>query len=76
MDYFARFGFGATVNASGFVKEVIGLLRLCLILAKAHRKEAWLFLETVWKGLEYLCQQVEKEETGARSKIWQELRLH
>jgi hypothetical protein len=29
---------------------------------KAHRKEAWLFLETVWKGLEYLCQQVQREE--------------
>ena len=29
---------------------------------KAHRKEAWLFLDTVWKGLEYLCQQVQREE--------------
>lgn len=30
---------------------------------QAHRKEAWLFLETVWQGLEYLCEHVEKEET-------------
>jgi hypothetical protein len=29
---------------------------------KADRKEAWLFLETVWHGLEYLCEQVEREE--------------
>jgi hypothetical protein len=29
---------------------------------KAHRKEAWLFLDTVWQGLEYLCQQVERVE--------------
>jgi hypothetical protein len=37
---------------------------------KAHRKEACDFLDTMWKGLEYLCQQVERlekehtEETG------------
>jgi hypothetical protein len=36
----------------------------------AKHKEACLFLETLWKGLEYLCQQVERlekeraEETG------------
>src|SRR5262245_49108212 len=36
----------------------------------AKHKEAWLFLETLWKGLDYLCQQVERlereraEETG------------
>lgn len=29
---------------------------------KAHRKEAWLFLDTVWQGLEYICQQVERVE--------------
>ena len=29
---------------------------------KAHRKEAWLFLDTVWQGLEYLCAQVERVE--------------
>jgi hypothetical protein len=28
----------------------------------AKQKEAWLFLETVWEGLEYLCQQVERVE--------------
>jgi len=28
----------------------------------AKQKEAWLFLETLWKGLEYLCQQVERSE--------------
>jgi hypothetical protein len=28
----------------------------------AHRKEAWLFLETLWQGLEYLCEQVERME--------------
>ncbi len=33
-----------------------------LDFTKGHRKEAWLFLETVWKGLDYLCQQVEQEE--------------
>ena len=35
---------------------------------KAYRKEAWLFLETVWKGLDYLCQQVGKEETERAAK--------
>ncbi len=29
---------------------------------KAHRKEAWLFLDTVWQGLEYLNEQVERAE--------------
>jgi hypothetical protein len=29
---------------------------------EARRKEAWLFLETVWQGLEYLCRQVERAE--------------
>src|SRR5207249_3981423 len=29
---------------------------------KAHRKEAWLFLDTVWQGLEYLSEQVERAE--------------
>ena len=29
---------------------------------KAHRKEAWLFLDTVWQGLEYLCKQIERAE--------------
>jgi hypothetical protein len=29
---------------------------------KARRKEAWLFLDTVWEGLEYLCEQVERVE--------------
>ena len=29
---------------------------------KADRKEAALFLDTVWQGLEYLCQQVEQEK--------------
>lgn len=29
---------------------------------KAHRKEAWLFLKTVWQGLEYLWEQVHREE--------------
>ena len=29
---------------------------------KAHRNEAWLFLDTVWQGLEYLCKQVERAE--------------
>jgi hypothetical protein len=29
---------------------------------KARRKEAWLFLDTVWQGLEYLYQQVERAE--------------
>jgi hypothetical protein len=29
---------------------------------KADRKEAAVFLDTVWQGLEYLCQQVEQEE--------------
>jgi hypothetical protein len=29
---------------------------------EAHRKEAWLFLNTVWEGLEYLCDQVERVE--------------
>jgi hypothetical protein len=28
----------------------------------AKRKEAWLFLEVLWEGLEYLCQQVQQEE--------------
>jgi hypothetical protein len=28
----------------------------------AKEKEAWYFLDTVWKGLEYLCQQVERLE--------------
>ena len=28
----------------------------------AKQKEAWLFLETVWEGLEYLCEQVERAE--------------
>ena len=30
---------------------------------KAHRKEAWFFLDTLWQGLEYLCEQVERVET-------------
>src|SRR2546423_14456319 len=34
---------------------------------KADRKEAWLFLEILWEGLEYLCQQVERVE-GERAK--------
>jgi hypothetical protein len=29
---------------------------------KAHRKEAWLFLDTMWQGLEYLCEQVQRAE--------------
>jgi hypothetical protein len=29
----------------------------------AKQKEAWLFLETLWQGLEYLCQQVARAET-------------
>ena len=29
---------------------------------KADPKEAWLFLDTMWQGLEHLCQQVEKAE--------------
>jgi hypothetical protein len=29
---------------------------------KAHRNEAWLFLDTVWQGLEYLCKQVDRVE--------------
>jgi hypothetical protein len=29
---------------------------------KPDRNEAWLFLEMVWQGLEYLCQQVERVE--------------
>jgi len=32
---------------------------------KARRKEAWLFLDIVWEGLEYLCEQVESGN-GAR----------
>ena len=29
---------------------------------KAHRDEGWVFLDTVWHGLEYLCEQVERAE--------------
>lgn len=29
----------------------------------AQRKEAAIFLDTVWQGLEYLCQQIEQEES-------------
>ena len=28
----------------------------------AYRQEAWLFLDTVWHGLEYLCEEVDQEE--------------
>ena len=28
----------------------------------AKQKEAWLFLEIVWEGPEYLCEQVERVE--------------
>jgi hypothetical protein len=30
---------------------------------KAHRKEAWFFLDTLWQGLDYLCEQVGRVET-------------
>jgi hypothetical protein len=30
--------------------------------SNAKQKEAWLFLDTLWQGLEYLCQQVERVE--------------
>jgi hypothetical protein len=36
--------------------------------SKADRKEAAIFLETVWQGLEYLFQQVEQEETERVAK--------
>jgi hypothetical protein len=36
---------------------------------KAHRKEAWAFLETMWEGLEYLCHQVEQEERERAAKL-------
>ena len=38
---------------------------------KAHRKEAAVFLDTVWQGLEYLCEQVgrvEKERVAKSGK--------
>jgi hypothetical protein len=34
----------------------------------AKHKEACLFLKTLWKGLDYLCQQVEQEETERVAK--------
>jgi hypothetical protein len=42
---------------------------MCDFSTKAHRKEAWLFLETVWKGLEYLCKQVQREEKKRVAKF-------
>src|SRR4030095_14513297 len=35
---------------------------------KADRKEAAVFLGIVWEGLEYLCEQVEQEETERVAK--------
>jgi hypothetical protein len=36
---------------------------------KAHRKEAWLFLDMVWQGLEYLCQQVKRAEMESAQSL-------
>jgi hypothetical protein len=36
---------------------------------KAHRNEAAVFLDTLWQGLEYLCEQVEQEERKRVAKF-------
>jgi hypothetical protein len=36
---------------------------------KAKQREAWLFLEILWDGLEHLCQQVEKAERARAQSL-------